>query len=1572
MALVTLQRSPSPSNDPDEESAEGTEEGSDGKSSVHRKRSKSTLEKLRKIFSTVRFISKLRPCLSESYFTVKGAALILPHNDLNRKTSRKNHGGEIQRHLQSMLYLLRPEDKIKVAIRLESQQENEHRYMALVSTTGRQDTEECVLLGLDCTTTLHPTTTTTATASPASSSTPATPPSSPVLTVPGGGGGGGGASGGSMGGSSHSSSHFEGRGGGGGGGMGLAAIGMVLPIWMGMKIRLNGDGGFAIVMDDKAYLFKPVSVQAMWTAIHSVDRAVHQAEQTKYLPDGLTHTWVEYYRSKVDHSNQTRLAAWHLIEGVEIFAPANLNFSNENEQEKVKLTISAKLKEVMMTVDLDEATCRSLRLEVEEALNMKLDEYRNYFDEELIRILGQMDAPSRILDFLYLGSEWNASNLEELQQLGIKYILNITREIDNFFTGMFQYCNVRLYDQEDSELMKHWLKTYKFINRAKKHGSKVLVHCKMGISRSASTVIAYLMKENQWSLDEAFAFVKERRSCIRPNKGFMEQLQTYEGILNASNKRHIFRSKSEHDLLDGAEGEEVEGGQQGIFLGDSLFRIMSGSDWAAQPLSPEEEILLRKSTDHSYTGMEPDFETDSRSADSMEESLPDMPSPLTEQPPVSLPCPVPTARPAGGEKKDPSPRPTSQTLTVEAPGTSSRIKSDTSWIKLELPGESSTDPEAMEVKEGEDQTADGGRGVKDSEQGHPSPTTTTTSDKSRAVFVVGSEAEAEASSQARCESGGDGGGGDGGGENREDPPPAEGEADQKGSGRVRPGRPQYYNREQIPWNPGKVRNLREGFAQSAPTTTAASSPPPDGAAKCHEMNAVPSAVCGSAEQVCEEAKKGVVEDSGQGDDNTPRAPLSVGGAELPQAGGHGPAGECPTTVDEESMDTDEQARRVYELEDVLVTPGTVRRTLQEIEERQKLQGDDTDSGAKSVKRSSSLREERETNKDRDSERRKTCTPIVSPPPEKASEVAEEEEEAKVERVEGEGGVFRLDHHVGESSTDDVEDMEGGRTEGCAGVEEEGEEAGVTVYTFGEETVPVKAGIVRRQKQEIENKSSWESHHHSLLHGSTGSVASLEDPERTGGRWPPDHSHPHHHHPPEAMTLGAEDTFEPGSVSVNVVTPDPSLGHAHHIPCAQLCTPPSPAAPLEVGECGGREGSRTPQQQQFMSGGAWRKPGQESVTDSSREDGRPQAAVPHALERHHHHQQHCSDPAEEDHWEEGGTSKFPFRPYAHSFPSTRRPTKECHYDQETLAMIREIGSTFVSSPPRREEEDSQGGTSLVRHLVKTIEKETHKPKLERKIVIIDSDSGQAGGKKPSTKAELGSSLFTPSPDFLSNIERQLSQPSQQPVSLPHPADCSGQPVVLEERRIMPQSSAEACMAGSSPPSCVGLGEGGEQALSVVKHLRGRFEGSGVHCDSSDGEVSLASASHTAPSACVDDGSRSVVMREKKKPWVVTSRSVEEHRVSDAPESQPHYQVSYSATASTSEPSRLSRRPRSADHATYLTSGTPRVQELEVADGVKVRKLHGKSHPLSRLQQQKQQGEAAFPPSLQRHSPSHSSM
>lgn len=64
-------------------------------------------------------------------------------------------------------------------------------------------------------------------------------------------------------------------------------------------------------------------------------------------------------------------------------------------------------------------------------------------------------------------------------------------------------------------------------------GKKVLVHCKMGISRSAATVMAFAMKEYQMSLKEALAHVKGRRSVVNPNDGFIAQLRDYEGILKA-------------------------------------------------------------------------------------------------------------------------------------------------------------------------------------------------------------------------------------------------------------------------------------------------------------------------------------------------------------------------------------------------------------------------------------------------------------------------------------------------------------------------------------------------------------------------------------------------------------------------------------------------------------------------------------------------------------------------------------------------------------------------------------------------------------------------------------------------------------------------------------------------------------------------------------------------------------------------------------------------------------------------------------------------------------------------------
>ena len=52
---------------------------------------------------------------------------------------------------------------------------------------------------------------------------------------------------------------------------------------------------------------------------------------------------------------------------------------------------------------------------------------------------------------------------------------------------------------------------------------KILVHCREGRSRSASLVLAYLMKERHLTLQDATRTVRFKRE-ICPNEGFLQQL----------------------------------------------------------------------------------------------------------------------------------------------------------------------------------------------------------------------------------------------------------------------------------------------------------------------------------------------------------------------------------------------------------------------------------------------------------------------------------------------------------------------------------------------------------------------------------------------------------------------------------------------------------------------------------------------------------------------------------------------------------------------------------------------------------------------------------------------------------------------------------------------------------------------------------------------------------------------------------------------------------------------------------------------------------------------------------------
>jgi predicted protein tyrosine phosphatase len=132
---------------------------------------------------------------------------------------------------------------------------------------------------------------------------------------------------------------------------------------------------------------------------------------------------------------------------------------------------------------------------------------------------------SEILDgCLYLGDYSNALCKTKLKNLGVKRIVNISKDLNCPYPDDFEYLQIKINDRPSEPLSVHLPRTYDFIQESP---GPVYIHCQMGISRSPSVVIAYVGQRFNMSFDEAYEVVENRRPCIMPNHGFKLQVKEY-------------------------------------------------------------------------------------------------------------------------------------------------------------------------------------------------------------------------------------------------------------------------------------------------------------------------------------------------------------------------------------------------------------------------------------------------------------------------------------------------------------------------------------------------------------------------------------------------------------------------------------------------------------------------------------------------------------------------------------------------------------------------------------------------------------------------------------------------------------------------------------------------------------------------------------------------------------------------------------------------------------------------------------------------------------------------------------
>lgn len=170
---------------------------------------------------------------------------------------------------------------------------------------------------------------------------------------------------------------------------------------------------------------------------------------------------------------------------------------------------------------------------------------------------------------MYIGSGIQAKNWKIIRDLNITHIINCSIEHECVFQDELTYLHVKLEDNHQENIYKFLTKTLRFIEDAfDKYYEEVyksensidfsidsginsatsskssnmntnsgnskpkppvfLIHCNLGISRSSSILIAYLISKYRICLYSAFKYVKDKRLQIAPNYSFLKQLKQFE------------------------------------------------------------------------------------------------------------------------------------------------------------------------------------------------------------------------------------------------------------------------------------------------------------------------------------------------------------------------------------------------------------------------------------------------------------------------------------------------------------------------------------------------------------------------------------------------------------------------------------------------------------------------------------------------------------------------------------------------------------------------------------------------------------------------------------------------------------------------------------------------------------------------------------------------------------------------------------------------------------------------------------------------------------------------------------
>ncbi|KAG5493193.1 hypothetical protein GH5_01933 [Leishmania sp. Ghana 2012 LV757] len=178
------------------------------------------------------------------------------------------------------------------------------------------------------------------------------------------------------------------------------------------------------------------------------------------------------------------------------------------------------------------------------ALDNEPSLYKHYYEKNLdielpnITVNWNKLYPDEIVPYLYCGSLRSAQSQMVYRKLDITFLLTVGRQLVPVPPEGGRHKVIVVDDIPGADIRTSFREAVEFIEESQSQKKGCLVHCFAGLSRSATTVIAYLMMKGM-RMDEAYLVTKKGRPSILPNKGFFDQLLELDNELYPEPKRPL-------------------------------------------------------------------------------------------------------------------------------------------------------------------------------------------------------------------------------------------------------------------------------------------------------------------------------------------------------------------------------------------------------------------------------------------------------------------------------------------------------------------------------------------------------------------------------------------------------------------------------------------------------------------------------------------------------------------------------------------------------------------------------------------------------------------------------------------------------------------------------------------------------------------------------------------------------------------------------------------------------------------------------------------------------------------------